>query len=62
MHHEPQQQVAVLVLNWNGRALLEQFLPSWVEHTRGVAELIIVDNGSTTVSPSSTSTIPRYGY
>ena len=47
MHHEPQQQVAVLVLNWNGRALLEQFLPSWVEHTRGVAELIIVDNGST---------------
>ena len=47
MHHEPQQQVAVLVLNWNGRALLEQFLPSWVEHTRGIAELIIVDNGST---------------
>lgn len=41
-------QVAVVVLNWNGRALLEDFAPSWVAYTpQPRAELIIVDNGST---------------
>ena len=41
------KEIAVIVLNWNGRDLLEQFLPSWIEHTPDRAELIIVDNGST---------------
>lgn len=40
------RRVAVVVLNWNGRRLLEQFMPSWVAFTPAEAELIIVDNGS----------------
>lgn len=39
--------VAVVVLNWNGLHLLEQFAPHWVAHTPKVAELIVADNGST---------------
>jgi len=37
---------AVVLLNFNGRGYLEQFLPSVVHHSKG-AEIIIVDNGST---------------
>lgn len=47
MHPTQGKEIAVIVLNWNGRDLLEQFLPSWIEHTPDRAELIIVDNGST---------------
>ena len=47
MHPTTHAEVAVLVLNWNGRSLLETFLPSWVQHTPAGADLIIVDNGST---------------
>lgn len=43
---------AVVVLNWNGRHLLEQFVLSWLAHTPPNAELIIVDNGSTDDSVS----------
>ena len=40
--------VAVLILNWNGKHFLEQFLPDLVEHTPSrLAEIIIADNGST---------------
>ena len=39
-------KVAVVLLNWNGRALLEQYLPSVVENTPSYAELIVADNGS----------------
>lgn len=38
--------VAVVILNYNGEKLLEQFLPSVVLHSNG-AEVIVVDNGST---------------
>ncbi len=39
---------AVLVLNWNGEALLKQFLPFWTKYTEtDLSDLIIVDNGST---------------
>lgn len=41
------QSIAVVVLNWNGRALLEEFAPHWLVHTPEYAELVIVDNGST---------------
>ena len=47
MHPTTHAEVAVLVLNWNGRSLLETFLPSWVQHTPAGADLIIIDNGST---------------
>ena len=42
------QKAAVVILNWNGRKLLEQFLPALLLHTPAdLAEIIIVDNGST---------------
>lgn len=40
-------RLSVVILNWNGRKHLERFLPSVVEHTRGEAEVIVADNGST---------------
>lgn len=40
--------LAVIILNWNGRSLLEKFLPSAVRHTiSDQADLIVADNGST---------------
>ncbi len=39
-------KVAVVILNWNGRKHLEQFLPSVVEHS-GFATIYVADNGST---------------
>ena len=38
---------AVVILNWNGKKMLERFLPSVTAHTKGDAEVIIADNGST---------------
>lgn len=38
---------AVVILNWNGQKMLERFLPSVTAHTKGDAEVIIADNGST---------------
>ena len=40
------QEVAVVILNFNGKAYLEQFLPSVVAHS-GNAQVIVADNGST---------------
>ena len=40
--------VSVIILNWNGRALLEEFLPSVIAHTpSNKADIIVADNGST---------------
>lgn len=39
-------KTAVVILNWNGRKLLERYLPSVVERTPN-AEVIVADNGST---------------
>ncbi|MEW7292913.1 glycosyltransferase family 2 protein [Aquimarina sp. 2304DJ70-9] len=38
--------IAVVILNWNGRSLLEQFLPSVVKHSKE-ATIYIADNAST---------------
>lgn len=38
--------VAVVILNWNGRAFLEQFLPSVVENSKG-SSIVVADNAST---------------
>lgn len=38
-------KTAVVILNWNGRSMLERFLPSVVENT--AADIIVADNGST---------------
>ena len=39
--------VAVVILNWNGKALLEQFLPSVVKSVYPNLQLIVGDNAST---------------
>ena len=41
--------VAIVILNYNGEKLLSQFLPSVVQHSKG-ARIIVVDNGSTDTS------------
>lgn len=44
-------RVAVVILNWNGKGLLERLLPALVEHTHvpqpHLVDLIVADNGST---------------
>ncbi len=37
--------IAVVILNWNGRSLLERFLPSVIAHSEG-AKIVVADNGS----------------
>ena len=39
-------KIAIVILNWNGRALLEQFLPSITTYSKG-AVLYVADNAST---------------
>lgn len=42
------KKLAVIILNWNGRALLEEFLPAAAKHTiSDEADLWVADNGST---------------
>lgn len=43
--------VAVVILNWNGKALLEQFLPSVMRYSEG-ASIYVADNASTDDSVS----------
>lgn len=60
MKQEDNPRVAIVVLNWNGRALLEEYLPSWIKYTpTDIAELIIVDNGSTDSSLDYLSSYPQ---
>jgi len=44
-------KTSVVILNWNGKSLMEAYLPNVVEHTllEGVSdvELVVADNGST---------------
>lgn len=39
-------KIAVVILNWNGKALLQKFLPSIVAHSQE-ATIYVADNGST---------------
>jgi len=41
------KRVAVVILNWNGKKFLEDFLPSVVRHSPDFSEVIIADNAST---------------
>ncbi|MDR0834014.1 MAG: glycosyltransferase, partial [Candidatus Symbiothrix sp.] len=42
------KQTAIVILNWNGRKLLEQFLPYLLRHTlMNKVDVIVADNGST---------------
>ncbi|TPN82411.1 glycosyltransferase family 2 protein [Aquimarina algicola] len=39
-------KIAVVILNWNGRSLLEQFLPSVIQNSKA-ADIYLADNAST---------------
>ena len=42
------KKVAIVILNWNGAKLLEEFLPSVIEHSPAeMSEIVVADNGST---------------
>ncbi|MBR1804158.1 MAG: glycosyltransferase, partial [Muribaculaceae bacterium] len=42
------KQIAIIILNWNGAALLRRYLPSVVKNTAShLADVIVADNGST---------------
>ena len=42
------QKVSVVILNYNGKSWLEQFLPNVIQHTTySNAEIVIIDNAST---------------
>ena len=46
--NESKKKLAVIILNWNGRKLLEEFLPSAVRDcVSDDSDLIVADNGST---------------
>jgi GT2 family glycosyltransferase len=40
-------KTAIVILNWNGKKLLEQFLPSIVNFSSELAEIYVADNAST---------------
>ena len=39
-------RIAVVILNWNGRKYLEQFLPPLIRYSSREAEIIVADNAS----------------
>jgi len=42
------KKVSVVILNWNGEALLREFLPSVLAYTpESLADIVVADNGST---------------
>ncbi|MDY4528732.1 MAG: glycosyltransferase, partial [Parabacteroides sp.] len=42
------KKIAIVILNWNGQQLMEQFLPSVLAHSPAeLAEVVVADNGST---------------
>lgn len=43
----PTLKIAIVILNWNGRNLLEKFLPSVVAYSIDDAEIYVADNNST---------------
>ena len=40
-------KVAVVILNWNGKSLLEKFLPSVLKYSKDEADIYVADNNST---------------
>lgn len=45
-------KLAIVILNWNGRKYLEQFLPTLVQSLPDYAEIVVADNASTDDSVS----------
>jgi len=45
-------KIAIVILNWNGAKLLQQFLPSIISFSNNDStQIIVADNGSTDSSP-----------
>ena len=40
-------KTAIVILNWNGKSLLERFLPSVIENSKHLADIYLADNAST---------------
>ncbi|MDP4241004.1 MAG: glycosyltransferase family 2 protein, partial [Bacteroidota bacterium] len=40
-------KTAVVILNWNGKRFLEQFLPQVISRSNDQAAIIVADNAST---------------
>ena len=40
------KDIAIVILNWNGKSLLETFLPSVLKYSEG-AKIYVADNAST---------------
>jgi len=40
-------KLSIVILNWNGKKYLEQFLPTIIKHLPDYAELVVADNAST---------------
>lgn len=56
LHLRLMKPFAVAILNWNGRQLLEQFLPSVVAHSSHLAKVYVIDNASKDASVSFVKT------
>ena len=41
------KRVAIVILNWNGAKMMHRFLPSVIENSQDVADIIVADNAST---------------
>lgn len=41
------EKVAIVILNWNGQAMLEKYLPSVMQYSRAEATVYVADNAST---------------
>lgn len=41
------KKIAIVILNWNGKEMMRQFLPSVIAHSVTLARIIVADNGST---------------
>lgn len=41
------KKTAIVILNWNGEAMLRRFLPSVLLHTSAIADVVVADNAST---------------
>ena len=39
--------LGIVILNWNGKTLIEKFLPSVINNTPNIHNIYFIDNGST---------------
>ena len=48
-------KLAIVILNWNGQKMLEQYLPTVLDYSRDEATIFVADNASTDDSMSMLS-------